>query len=151
MKKRTVRSALRRDVDAVEDVFKYTDVGVPSAIIGWMHKNMGGLVDHWDTLAPLLGIPEEHQEKLGNKLSDRELIQTVSRAWENQQGYIVRVEGKCRIYERRTTRTYIYDETPEEIKYQLGVLKMQDPGTYVRDCGYRHDDVTFYVMEKNDE
>jgi hypothetical protein len=151
MKKRTIVSALRRDVDAVADVFKYADVGVPGAIIGWMHGNIGGLVDNWSQLAPMLGIPDVLHEKLGNILSERELIQTVSRAWENQQGYVVRVEGKCHTYERRTKKAYLYDETPDEIKYQLGVLKMQDPGTYVRDCGYRHDDVTFYVMEKNDE
>ena len=152
MKKRTVRSSISNALDTIDRSFKVMPIGIPPEITGWMHKNMGGLVDHWDTLAPLLGIPEEHHEKLGNKLSERELMHTVYQAWADQHGFVVTVvEGKCRTYECRTTRTYLYDETPDEIKYQLGVLKMQDPGTYVRDCGYRHDDVTFYVMEKNDE
>jgi hypothetical protein len=44
-----------------------------------------------------------------------------------------------------------YTQVPEHIAMQLGMLKLQDVGTYVRDYGYRHSETLFFVMEKKDE
>jgi hypothetical protein len=110
------------------------------------------MTDNWEAIAPLLGIPPEHHGALGDALADRELMSTVYNTWIARKGYVVHVGAQVHyVLELGTRKVSSVVELPEKLRHPLGMLKLQDSGTYVRDCGYRHDDITFYIMEKNDE
>jgi hypothetical protein len=134
--------------NALDSAFRIQPVGVPAAVLGWMNGALGSMVDNWETIAPLVGVPPEHTEALGDVLADRELMQSVHDAWMRRSGFAVSISPDT--YYIRTLATGKYTATSElsdGMKYQMGMLKLQPAGTYVRDCGYRHGESIFYVMD----
>lgn len=148
--KRITRGAMLRVEEEVNSAVWRK--GLPHRLHQWLGANMGVLVDNWGALVELLGIPAVDAPAMEDNLSDHELIDSVSAPYCARAGYVVAIIGsRLGVLHMLSETVETYTHPPEHIAYQLGMLKLQDVGTFVRDCGYRHSETTFYVLEKKDE
>jgi hypothetical protein len=142
------------DIDLVMDRLK---TGVPSAVAESMSKRLVQMADHFYTVAELLELPDKDVEALAEQLSTALLNKQVRDAWYSGKGRVfIRGPELWSVYlpsEYNNSRQAIYqpDEVPIEWRRQLGMLQLlEGRRTLLKDCGYRHDDKVFYLMEAED-
>jgi len=127
---------------------KYT----PPAVRSMFDNNMGALVDNWEAVAEMFKLSPAVTATLGEDLADTELRTSVFKAFNTCAGYVVmRTPHVVAVRDMKTEVTRKHKEVPTKLAHRLAILKMQDPGTYVRNCGYRYDDTLFFIMETTDE
>lgn len=141
------------DLDAALGSLK---TGVPAVVADSISKRLVQLAEHFYTLAALLGIPDKEVEALAERLSTTLLNKQVKDAWHRKEGMVfIRGEttwaAMCPTV--HTVRVwYEPDSVPTEWRRQLGMLQLLSTNrTLLKDCGYRHDDKVFYLLEDGHE
>jgi hypothetical protein len=140
-----------QDIDLVMYGLK---TGVPSAVAESMSKRLVQMAEHFYTVAELLELPDKEVEALAAQLSTALLNKQVKDAWYSGKGRVfIRGPELWSVYlpsEYNNSRQAIYkpDEVPTEWRRQLGMLQLlNNSRTLLKDCGYRHNDKVFYLME----
>ena len=112
------------------------------------------MAEHFYTVAELLEIPDKDVEALAEQLSTALLNKQVRDAWYSSRGRVfIRGPELWSVYlpsGYNISRQAIYqpDEVPTEWRRQLGMLQLLgNDRTLLKDCGYRHNDKVFYLLE----
>ena len=143
-----------QDIDTVLGGLK---VKLPDDFHRAMDMRVVQMADHFYTVAELLAIPDKEVEALAEQLSTALLNKQVRDAWYSGKGRVfVRGPELWSVYRPSVViggKRAIYkpDEVPTEWRRQLGMLQLlNNSRTLMSDCGYRHDDKVFYLMEAED-
>jgi hypothetical protein len=142
-----------QDIDTVMGGLKAT---LPDDFHRAMDMRVVQMAEHFYTVAELLELPDKDVEALAEQLSIALLNKQVKDAWYSGKGKVfIRGPELWSVYIPRapTSRQAIYkpDEVPTEWRRQLGMLQLlEGRRTLLKDCGYRHDDKVFYLLEAED-
>lgn len=138
------------DIDVVMSSLK---TKLPEDFHRAMDMRVVQVADHFYTVAELLQIPDKDVEGLAEQLSAALLNKQVRDAWYRAEGMVfVRRDGApwsaVRPHADTTVVQYEADKVPPEWRRQLGMLQLLDTNrTLLKDCGYRHNDKAFYLLE----
>ena len=142
---------LIQDIDTVLGGLR---IKLPDDFHRAMDMHILQMADHFYTVAELLAIPDKDVEALAEQLSTALLNKQVKDAWHSGKGRVfVRGPELWSVYQPSAvtgSKRAIYkpDEVPTEWRRQLGMLQlMEGRRTLLKDCGYRHDDKVFYLLE----
>lgn len=147
---------LIQDIDAVMGGLK---AKLPDDFHRAMDLRVVQMAEHFYTVAELLEIPDKDVEALAEQLSTALLNKQVRDAWYRGEGRVF-VQGSERLWSVylssafSTSRQAIYqpDAVPTEWRRQLGMLQLLNTDrTLLKDCGYRHNDKVFYLLEAQHE
>jgi hypothetical protein len=140
-----------QDIDTVLGGLK---VKLPDDFHRAMDMRVVQMADHFYTVAELLAIPDKDVEALAEQLSTALLNKQVKDAWYSGKGRVfIRGPELWSVYlssgyDYGRQAIYQPDEVPTEWRRQLGMLQLlEGRRTLLKDCGYRHDDKVFYLLE----
>jgi hypothetical protein len=140
-----------QDIDTVLGGLK---VKLPDDFHRAMDMRIVQMADHFYTVAELLAIPDKDVEALAEQLSTALLNKQVKDAWYSGKGRVfIRGPELWSVYlssgyDYGRQAIYKPDEVPTEWRRQLGMLQLlNNSRTLLKDCGYRHTDKVFYLME----
>lgn len=114
------------------------------------------MAEHFYTVSELLEIPDKDVEALAEQLSTALLNKQVKDAWHRKEGMVF-IRGDtlwCATPPTVNTERLWYetDKVPPEWRRQLGMLQLLNTNrTLLKDCGYRHNDKAFYLLEAKHE
>ena len=110
------------------------------------------MAEHFYTVAELLEIPDKDVEVLAEQLSTALLNKQVKDAWHRGEGMVfIREDAQWAALLPLTGMGSVWyepDKVPPEWRRQLGMLQLLGTNrTLLKDCGYRHNDKVFYLLE----
>lgn len=145
-------------LEDIDTVMAGLRTGIPLELSDTLSKQLVQVADHFYTIADLLLLPDKQVERLAEQLSDALLNKQVKDAWYRAEGkvFIRGSEGLWSVYSPRYPQPkraiYQPDEVPPEWRRQLGMLQLLTTNrTLLKDCGYRHNDKVFYLLEDTHE
>jgi hypothetical protein len=115
---------------------------------------MGYVMNNWDTIAPKLkamGAPVP--EDLFNLLADRNEAEAVELAYRNKEGFTIITRGSDYVMVRgfgdeRETEVKSSEQLTDNIRRNLGFLKLTEGSAIIPNVGVRLNENTFFVMDK---
>ena len=141
-------------IQDIDNIMGGLKTGVPAAVADSMSKRLVQMAEHFYTVAELLELPDKDVEALAELLSNALLNKQVKDAWYSGKGRVfIRGPELWSVYlpsGYNISRQAIYqpDEVPTEWRRQLGMLQLLgNDRTLLKDCGYRHNDKVFYLLE----
>jgi hypothetical protein len=141
-------------IEDIDSVMGSLRTGIPAELADSMSARLVQLADHFYTVAELLAIPDKEVEALAEKMGVALLNKQVKDAWYAGKGRVfIRGPELWSVYIPSgfaESRQAIYkpDEVPTEWRRQLGMLQLlEGRRTLLKDCGYRHDDKVFFLLE----
>jgi len=141
---------IKQHIDAIDRALASAPADLPSALVDHLRNNIPLLADKWDALERLLQIPPAQSDGIWEELSSTELMRETWRAWQAEEGCVIRTQAQgIEVYTLRTRTCEVVEALPPALAYSLGMLKLQEDRTFVRRCGYRHGNGVFYVLEGN--
>jgi hypothetical protein len=112
------------------------------------------VMNNWDTIAPKLkamGAPVP--EDLFDLLADRNEAEAVELAYRNKEGFTIITRGSDYVMVRgfggeRETEVKSSEQLTDNIRRNLGFLKLREGSAIIPNVGVRLNDSTFFVMDK---
>lgn len=139
-------------IQDIENIMGGLKAGVPAEVADSMSKRLVQMAEHFYTVAELLELPDKDVEALAELLSNALLNKQVRDAWYRGDGMVF-IRGD-KMWDALPPRTHVVrlayelDAVPTEWRRQLGMLQLLETRrTLLKDCGYRHDDKVFYLLE----
>jgi len=139
-------------IEDIDNVMGSLRTGIPAELADSMSARLVQLADHFYTVAELLAIPDKEVEALAEKMGVALLNKQVKDAWYAGKGRVF-IRGE-KMWDTLPPRTHVVrlayelDAVPTEWRRQLGMLQLlEGRRTLLKDCGYRHDDKVFFLLE----
>ena len=139
-------------VEDINNIIGSLGTGLPSDFHHAINLRVVQMAEHFYTISELLEIPNKDVEALAKQLSTALLNKQVVDAWYRGDGMVfIRGEKMWDVLPPRTHvagLAYELDAVPTEWRRQLGMLQLLgNDRTLLKDCGYRHNDKVFYLLE----
>jgi hypothetical protein len=114
----------------------------------------GYIMAHWDTIAPELKargapVPDDLPERLASKKE----AEATERAYRNKEGFTILTRGSDYIMVRgrgdeRETEVKSSEQLTDNIRRNLGFLKLSEGSRIIPNVGVRLNESTFFVIDK---
>lgn len=143
-------------VEDIDTVLGGLKTKLPDDFHHAMDLRLVQMAEHFYTVAELLEIPDKNVEALAEQLSTALLNKQVKDAWHRKEGRVF-IRGEAFWFAmppivNAERLWYETDKVPPEWRRQLGMLQLLDTNrTLLKDCGYRHNDKAFYLLEATHE
>lgn len=139
-------------MEDIDTVIGRLRTGVPHELTDRMSAQIVKVAEHYHTLADLLELKDPEVEQFAEQISIALLYKQVKDSWYRRDGRVfVRESALWYAMAPTTDATRVWyepDGVPPEWRRQLGMLQLLDKDrTCMKDCGYRHNDKVFYVLE----
>jgi hypothetical protein len=141
------------DIDTVVGGLK---TGIPHELAHRLNTQVVKVAEHFYTIADLLELQDPEVERFAEQLSTALLYKQIKDSWYKKEGMVFVREPSlwyAMAPSVSATRTwYEPDNIPPEWRRQLGMLQLLDRNrTCLKDCGYRHNDKVFFLLEAGHE
>ena len=139
-------------VEDINNIIGRLEIKLPGDFHRAIDLRVVQVAEHFYTISELLEIPNKDVEALAEQLSTALLNKQVVDAWYRGDGMVF-IRGE-KMWDALPPRThaarlaYELDAVPTEWRRQLGMLQLLgNDRTLLKDCGYRHNDKVFYLLE----
>lgn len=139
-------------VEDIDNIIGRLEIKLPGDFHRAIDLRVVQVAEHFYTVSELLEIPDKDVEALAKQLSTALLNKQVVDAWYRGDGMVF-IRGE-KMWDALPPRTHVVrlayelDAVPTEWRRQLGMLQLLgNDRTLLKDCGYRHNDKVFYLLE----
>jgi len=139
-------------VEDINNIIGRLEIKLPGDFHRAIDLRVVQVAEHFYTISELLEIPDKDVEALAKQLSTALLNKQVVDAWYRGDGMVF-IRGE-KMWDALPPRTHVVrlayelDAVPTEWRRQLGMLQLLgNDRTLLKDCGYRHNDKVFYLLE----